>query len=362
MLGLSLMALAHNFLNLFLFMELYAICIYYLIHNKRTSESNSEAAFKYFVISSFSTAFFLFGVFFVYLAHGSIEYSALNILRIGSKMEFFGYFLIVFGLLLKIGGGVFFFWVLDSYEGSSYPILMFLNIFVKPVFIFVTFKIITFGGTTELLEIYKNLLFITSLIGVLGAAMHTKIKRFLIFTSLYNVGFLSCFFWDPISHMLGGFVVFFGIYGVNAFGIMLLFSLMRVVDNGRKVFCIDDIKDLSSILPQDFPAAAAIVGFLLSSSGLPPFSVFFVKYFLFVKLFTAFTLPYLLMLMLASAISLFYYVRIIRIILSPTRPTFFFSLDSPVVAYLLSGITCINIYFVLEADTLLYKLNLFILH
>lgn len=69
-----------NFLNLFIFIELYSVTIYYLVMNRRNSVRTSEAAFKYFVMGSFSSAVLLFGMMLIYLATGTIVYSDLNLL------------------------------------------------------------------------------------------------------------------------------------------------------------------------------------------------------------------------------------------------------------------------------------------
>jgi NADH-quinone oxidoreductase subunit N len=72
--------ISENFLNLFIFIELYSVTIYYLVLNRRNSVRTSEASFKYFVIGSFSSAVLLFGMMLIYLATGTIVYSDLNIL------------------------------------------------------------------------------------------------------------------------------------------------------------------------------------------------------------------------------------------------------------------------------------------
>lgn len=79
--GLNLMLISADFLNLLLGMEIYSIAIYYLLSSKKLSTINNEAAMKYFLISSFSTAIFLFGVFVLYLGHGSYDYEVLFLLK-----------------------------------------------------------------------------------------------------------------------------------------------------------------------------------------------------------------------------------------------------------------------------------------
>ena len=82
MIGLSLMTTASSFFNLLLFMELYSLCTYYLIQGKSKSLFSTEAAFKYFLTSSFSTAIYLFGVFLVYYGSGNLDFVDAEILSL----------------------------------------------------------------------------------------------------------------------------------------------------------------------------------------------------------------------------------------------------------------------------------------
>lgn len=242
--------------------------------------------------------------------------------------------------------------MLDAYDGASYPIFIFLNLFVKPVFLLVIFKAAILSGSFTLIWIFQKLFFASAMIGSLGAALQSNIKRFLIFTSLYNTGFLSCFFWDPTYHMLNGFIAFFLVYTVNSFCLMYTFS--QLIDETKK-FVIVDTKDLSSIMPQDKRFAFALVYFLLAISGLPPFSLFFVKYYLFFK-FAHVGVVYVLILLITSAIATFYYVRTIRIVLEPRRPTFLFLLRKSN-ARVFAFVTVFNLYFVFFADQFIEFLN-----
>lgn len=223
---------------------------------------------------------------------------------------------------------------------------------MKPVFLLVIFKAAILSGSLALFWIFQKLFFASAMLGSLGAALQSKIKRFLIFTSLYNTGFLSCFFWDPSYHMLNGFIAFFFIYTVNSFCLMYTFSQLV---NEKAKFVIVDIKDLSSIMPQDSRFAFALIYFLLAISGLPPFSLFFVKYYLFFK-FAHVGIGYVLILLLTSAIATFYYIRTVRLILQDRRPTFLLTLRKAN-ARMFAFVTVFNLYFVFFAEHLIEFLN-----
>jgi len=154
--------------------------------------------------------------------------------------------------------------------------------------------------------------------------------------------------------MLNGFVLFFFIYTFNSYILLVLFGELR--DRSREFFLVD-LKELSSVLPQNKNFAFVLILFLLVISGLPPFSFFFVKYYLFFK-FAHVGFGYVLVLLIASAIATFYYIRIIRILLEPRRPTFLFAPRLRSSIYNIAAIgTIFNLYFVFFAEHAIEFLN-----
>lgn len=108
--GLHGLLVCTNFLNLFLFVELYALSVYYLLADRRFSSYALESAFKYFVISSVSSALMLFGAFFVYYSTGSIDFNSIKTLNlVDDYYLILGVFLVATALLIKIGAGLFYF-------------------------------------------------------------------------------------------------------------------------------------------------------------------------------------------------------------------------------------------------------------
>lgn len=356
MLGLNMMLISATFTNLLLALEIYSMSVVYLIYYKGQFTS-IEASLKYFIVSSFATALYIFGIFYIYLALGSLEWPALEIMHVPTTQCAVAYFIILMSLIIKIGGGVFFFWIVDAYEGASYTILMFLNIFVKPVFVVVIFKIMIVAGDFSLFWLIKTFLFLMLLVGSVGAVNQTKIKRFLIFMSLYNTGFLTCFFWEPSAVMLGGFIFFFFFYAINSLALFILFGSLKDSSCLRRGFLVADLKDLGSIKPQNAAWAYAFVFFLLVMAGLPPFAFFFAKYYLFYK-FSQYSILYIIVLLISSVVAAFNYIRIVRIILgSIDEPTFFFSLQSQITAFFVAIITTINIFFVFWSEDIIEGLN-----
>lgn len=108
--GLHGLVICTNFFNLFLFVELYALSVYYLLADRRFSPYALESAFKYFVVSSVSSAIMLLGAYFTYYATGSIDFNSIKTLNlVDDSYLTLGVFLVSMALLVKIGAGLFYF-------------------------------------------------------------------------------------------------------------------------------------------------------------------------------------------------------------------------------------------------------------
>lgn len=359
--GLNLALISANFLNLLLGIEIYSVALYQLLTSRKDSDISNEASLKYFLISSFSTAIFLLGAFVLYLGYGSFDYQILSMLKENAfTWKYVGYYFIIIALLVKVGAGIFYFWTLDAYEGAPFPILIFLTIFVKPVFIFIAFRIIIFSGWPSLLQyLFASILLLSSLVGALGAYSATGVPRFLIFTSIYNLGFLGAFLWSPATLMFGGFILFFFIYAMNSLAFMLLISCFSY-DSKKFPHC--SWVNVVAMAKASKPIRFVMCFFLFSLSGLPPFIFFFVKYYLLVKL--SVTLLYIILsyILFLNAVTLFLYIRLVRLLWKDSKnkrnlQVFF---KGPY-AGILGFLTMINILLLFYIDYILHIINLFII-
>jgi NADH-quinone oxidoreductase subunit N len=313
--------ISENFLNLFIFIELYSVTIYYLVLNRRNSVRTSEASFKYFVIGSFSSAVLLFGMMLIYLATGTIVYSDLNILCvIVSDLPIYfwiGLFFFTFAFFIKIGAGFFYFWLLDIYDGAPFNVFIFLNLFVKPAYIIALFYFISALDIEILYTFTRWVLAISLVIGALGALTQTRIKRFIVFTSIYNIGFLSIPFWGPDPVYKGVFFLFLLFYMLNSAAFMMLLGSIRDWTTHTH---IKDLLDLANLWGQNRRIVFLLSFFILSLAGLPPLMLFYSKFTFFFLLVTSALSPFWAAIyLISSAVAMFYYIRIIRIMLQGTN-------------------------------------------
>lgn len=361
---LNLLLISNNFLNIFLFIEIYSMCVYYLIASKKNSVKSIESAIKYFIFGSFSSAFLLFGMFLVYYTTGSInliDISHLTFQNFYYKENIIfiiGAYLISFSLLIKMGASLFFFWIVEIYDGISFNILIFLNIFPKIIYLLVLFNFVNNFNLFYLSLIVKTFIISSLLIGLLGALNETKIKRFLVFTSIYNLSFFSIPFWNLHIQFIGIFIFFSSIYLLNFFVFMILFSNLRDI---RTNIISKNLIDLYEIKAQNPKLGWLFIFFAFFSSGLPLTIIFMAKFsffFEFSRLTFAVTLVYFLFL---SSLSFFYYLRIIKMITQGTLyPNILLQPICLVSSLIYSCIIWFNLYSIIFLDKFLLLLNFFL--
>jgi len=155
------------------------------------------------------------------------------------------------------------------------------------------------------------------IIGALGALTQTRIKRFLVFTSIYNLGFLSIPFWGSDPLYKGAFLLFAFFYLLNSAGFMMLLGSIRDWTTNTHA---KDLLDLANLWDQNRRVVFLLSYFILSLAGLPPLMLFYSKFTFFFLLVTSVLSPFLAVIyLLTCAVAMFYYVRIIRIMVQGSK-------------------------------------------
>ena len=361
--ALNFLLISTNFLNIFLFIEIYSMCVYYLVAAKKNSVKGIEAAIKYFIIGSFSSALLLFGMFIVYYTTGSInllDISNLTFQNIYFKQNtlfIIGAFIICLSLLMKMGASFFFFWIVEVYDGVNFNIFIFLNIFPKIIYLLVLFNCVSSFNNFYLSVVIKTLIVSSIFIGLIGALNETKIKRFLVFTSIYNLSFFSIPFWSVHVTYIGIFIFFSSIYLLNFFVFMILFSNFR---DFRTNIISKNLIDLYEIKAQNPRFGWLFIIFSFFSSGLPLTLVFMVKFLFFFELSRLTFIFSLLFFLLLSSLSFFYYLRIIKMITQGTLyPNILIQPICLVSSLIYSFTIWFNLFSIIFLDKILLLLNFF---
>src|SRR5690606_38246756 len=233
-LSLLLIVQTNNIFSFYLLLEFQSICLYVLAAYSSRENDSIEAGLKYFILGSFSSSFFLFGLVLLYGFTGLTFFEDLHFFFLTYLPSEYiliciesAIMLLTLGLLFKIYCVPFHFWVVDIYDGSPYSTTIFIA-FLPPLAMLYLFFNLYVTVFFEFIYIWEILLFgascFTMLFGALGGIFQSKIKKIIAYSSITNVGyFLMCLVNSDFFSVHTGLLYFF-IYIINLLGIFYIFS------------------------------------------------------------------------------------------------------------------------------------------
>jgi NADH-quinone oxidoreductase subunit N len=312
--GMLFMASGTHLASIYIALELMALSQYVLAGYFKRETKSLEAAAKYFVLGAFSSGILLYGLSLVYGATGTLALEGVaRAIAADSKSPLLvvGIILVACGLFFKIAAAPFHVWAPDVYEGAPTPIAAFFAVGPKlaAYAIFARIFFTGFGpGSAEWSAVVAASAAITMLVGNVGALLQTNVKRMLGYSSIGHAGYallgLLAYGTDYGLWALLIYMLAYALMNLGAFGFVVLLE-----SKGYAGESVDDFNGLSKKNPW---AAAAMVVLLLSLAGIPPTAGFIGKYFLFSAAMKAGWFWLTLLAVLMSAVSLFYYFRIVR--------------------------------------------------
>lgn len=311
LLGMYLMISAENFMILYIGMEMATVPLACLVTFNKYQRKSAEAGVKYILISGFSSGLMLFGLSFLYGSLGSFYFSNINLNTIASPLEILGFIFFFSSLGLKLSLVPFHLWTADVYEGAPTSVTAYLSVVSKgtAVFtlIFVLYKVF---GHIEL--IWHNILWVLSVLTIILGnlfAIHQKdIKRFFAFSSISQAGYILLGIIAGTTQGMTSTIFYVLIYlfsNLAVFGVIAIVEYQTNGDTRIKVF---------NGLYQSNPKLALVMMFaLFSLGGIPPFSGFFSKFFIFMAAIEREQYILVFIALLNTVISLYYYLLIIKI-------------------------------------------------
>lgn len=322
-LGMMLLACATELLTIFVALELMSLTVYVLVGMRRTSPFSNEASIKYFVMGGVAAAVYLYGT--------ALIYGALNTTRLSGVLAALsqqpgvltnpilvaGLVLLLVGFLFKIAAAPFHMWTPDVYEGAPANVTSYMATALKAaVFAALVRVSVSFFGNqgTHLLGGLQGvshavlwwLALLTMLIGNLVALMQTSLKRLMAYSAIAHTGYLMVGLLAGPTVGYAGIVFYLVAYvamNIGAFVLLMLFSGKD--DEGLT------LAGLAGLGKRHPLAAAALTVFLLSLAGFPPTAGFVGKYYLFSGALAAGETTLVLIAVLTSAVSVFYYLRLV---------------------------------------------------
>ncbi len=313
--GMMIMASASNMMSLYMGVELQSLAIYVLAASARDDLRSSEAGLKYFVLGALASGLLLYGISLVYGFSGSMAFDHLAFVlsdpsRVSAGLVV-GIVFVVAGLAFKISAVPFHMWTPDVYEGAPTPVTAFMATAPKvaAVALFVRVMISPFG---HLLAQWQQLVVLISIasmvLGALAAIGQGNIKRLMAYSSIGHMGYILVGLAAGTELGVRGVLIYLVTYVFTNAGMFACIVAMR-----RRGRAVERIADLGGLGKTDPGMAAALTIFLFSMAGIPPFAGFIGKYFVFVAAVNTGLWTLAVIGMVASAISAFYYIRIIKV-------------------------------------------------
>jgi NADH-quinone oxidoreductase subunit N len=307
--GMCLMSSAVELVLIFIALEISSISTYVLAGFRRRAAISSEASLKYFLLGSFATAFFLYGVALMFGATGSTSISVIaQALRSGPipLLAYAGIALMFVGLGFKVAAAPFHVWTPDVYEGAPAPVVGLMSTGPKAAVFAVLLRVMFEVNAPGRLGLIWVTAALSMTLGNLGALVQQNVKRLLAYSSIAHAGYLLVAFaalpQDGIPAAMF-YTASYAAMNVGAFAVVSHFA-----GAGERFVTLDDYAGLGRRSPL---LAATLTIFLLSLIGIPMTGGFFAKFYVFSAALQANLVGLTIIGVLNSAVGAYYYLRII---------------------------------------------------
>jgi NADH-quinone oxidoreductase subunit N len=338
LLGMFVMISGHNFLVIYMGLELLTLCSYALVALRRDDATASEAAMKYFVLGALASGFLLYGLSMLYGATGSLDlnevFNAIASRQVKHQVLVFGLVFIVAGLAFKLGAVPFHMWLPDVYQGAPTAVTLLIGGAPQLAAFAICLRLLV-EGLLPLAFDWQQMLAVMAigslLVGNLAAIAQTNLKRMLAFSTISQMGFLLL---GLLSGVVNGnqlnaesaysaamfYAITYVLTTLAAFGVIILLA--------RAGHESEEITDLAG-LNQRSPLYAGVMAVVMFSlAGLPPLVGFYAKLSVLQSLIASQQTSYLVLAVFAVLMSLigaFYYLRIVKVMYfdapqSPVHP------------------------------------------
>ncbi len=312
--GMLLFPAANDLLTLFVALEVFSLPLYLLAGlARRRRLISQEAALKYFLLGSFSSAFFLFGVAFVYGFSGELGLGEISVAvstAVGrDPLLLVGIALMAVGMLFKISAVPFHAWTPDVYQGSPTPVTAFMAACTKVAAFGALLRIfyVAFGGVRwDWRPMFWVVAILTMVVGAVLAITQTDVKRMLAYSSIAHAGFLLTGFLAIDRAGVSSTMFYLVAYGFTTIGAFAIVTLVR--DSAGEATHLSQWAGLGRRSPL---VAGVFTFFLLALAGIPLTSGFTGKFAVFSAAIGGGATALVIVAVLVSAVAAFFYVRVI---------------------------------------------------
>jgi NADH-quinone oxidoreductase subunit N len=312
--GMMLMAIANDLLVIFIALEILSLGVYVLTAIRRDSEPGAEAAFKYFLLGSFSSAFFLYGIAFTFGVAGTtrLERIVVTMSSQAAGQETLTYLaicLLLVGFAFKISAVPFHMWTPDAYQGAPPVVTAFMSAGVKAA-AFAAFVRVFMSTFSSLQPQWEPVVWVLSaasmILGVTAGVVQRNVRRMLAYSSIAHAGYLLMAM--TAGNDIGKSAILFYLltYALTSLGAFGVTALVATRDRQN-----DDLGDYAGLAKRQPLLALVLTIFLLSLGGFPPTAGFIGKWYVFSAAITAGDYGLAVIGVLTSVVSVFFYLRVV---------------------------------------------------
>lgn len=323
-LGMMLLAASTELLTMFVSIELMSLTVYVLVGLRRNNALSNEASVKYFVMGGVSAALYLYGTALVYgalsttkLAQISTMLSQSGATAASNPIFIAGVVLLLVGFLFKIAAAPFHMWTPDVYQGAPANVTSYMATALKAAVFaaLVRVSVSFFGdhGVTLMADMHNIvhaiiwwLAVATMVVGNFVALMQDNIKRLMAYSAIAHTGYLLVGLLAGPQVGYSGIVLYLVAYVVMNIGAFSILAMFSKGDDSTLT-----MQRISGLAKRHPIAGAALTVFLLSLGGIPPTAGFVGKYYMFAGALEAGETLLVLIAVLTSAVSVYYYLRIV---------------------------------------------------
>jgi len=311
LIGMGVMTSTRDLLVLFVGMEILSLSLYVLVGFMKIIREGMEAAVKYFLLGSFSSAIFLLGLALYYGASGTTNLAAFAAPATAPALMLAAVALMMAGLGFKIAAAPFHIWAPDVYEGAPVCVASFISVAPK-IAVFAVFLRIGTGisGPGQNL-IWTAIIFMSvasMVIGNFTALRQSSVVRMLAYSGIAQAGYMLIGLPAIPEGGASAIAFYLAVYIFMNMGAFA--SLAYLSRRQEKALQIDDLAGLASKHPWH---AFALAVFMISLAGIPPTGGFFAKFYLFKVGIEAGYLSVVLIAIVATIVSFFYYLRVVMV-------------------------------------------------
>ena len=307
--GMCLMSSAVELVLIFISLEISSISTYILAGFRRRSAISSESSLKYFLLGSFATAFFLYGVAMMFGATGSTNIDAISAALNSGQVPMLAYIamaLMFVGLGFKVAAAPFHIWTPDVYEGAPAPVVGFMSTAPKAAAFAVLLRVIFEANAPGRFWLIWVSAALSMTLGNIAALVQDNVKRLLAYSSIAHAGYILMAF--AAKPELGAPAVMFYTAAYAAMNVGAFAVVSHLANENERYVTLEDYAGLGRSSPI---LAGTLTIFLISLIGIPITGGFFAKFYVFSAALQSNLVWLTIIGVINSAIGAYYYLKVI---------------------------------------------------